>query len=169
MRSLQLRVVPFLTTVLRLGLGIMLLYSGLVKARHPYQFLSNVYDYELVGPEVGKVVAIGLPSLELLIGGCLIGGIYVPGALMGSMLLGAMFTFATASSLYRGLSIACGCFGASVDVVTGFTVARAGGVCLASLLALLGTRVRGRQAQTPADDPPGANVSQLTNLVEGAL
>jgi uncharacterized membrane protein YphA (DoxX/SURF4 family) len=134
LKSLQLRVVPVLTIVLRLGLGIILLYSGLMKARHPYQFLSNVYDYELVGPELGKVIAIGLPSLEVLIGGCLLSGVSVAGALAGSMLLGAIFTFATASSLYRGLNIACGCFGASdMEAVSASTVARAAGICLASL------------------------------------
>jgi hypothetical protein len=156
--------------VLRLGLGIMLLYSGLIKARHPYQFLSNVYDYELVGPELGKLVAVGLPALEVVIGGCLVGGICVAGALTGSVLLGAVFIFATASALYRGLNITCGCFGSSgMEVVAASAVARAAGVCLASLLALLGTIRGGGQERPRTRDEPAAVICQPGNAVEAVV
>jgi hypothetical protein len=166
---MRFNVVPVLTTVLRLGLGFMLLYSGLIKARHPYQFLSNVYDYELVGPELGKLVAVGLPVLEIVIGGCLVGGVCVGGALTGSMLLGAVFVFATALAVYRGLNIACGCFGSSgAEVVTTSTIARAAGVCLASFLALLGTIWGSGQQRPQTDKEPAGVMRQPGNVVEAA-
>lgn len=83
------------------------------KIRQPYDFLSSVYNYELVGPKLGVLIAMTLPWLELLVGLCLLGGIFVSGALLTSIGMAAMFTFVLASALYRGLEISCGCFGVS--------------------------------------------------------
>ena len=45
----------------RLGIGCMFLWSSLPKIRQPYDFLSSVYSYELVGPKLGMFVAMTLP------------------------------------------------------------------------------------------------------------
>ena len=42
----------------RLVLGCVLLSSSVAKLRKPYDFLANVYQYELVSPKVGLLVAI---------------------------------------------------------------------------------------------------------------
>jgi hypothetical protein len=102
----------------------------------PYDLLSGVYGYELVGPKAGMLVAMTLPWLELFVGICLIGGIFVSGALLVSIAMGAMFTFGLAIALYRGLDISCGCFGTSTaDVITYGTLIRAVIIMVASLLA----------------------------------
>ena len=99
--------------VVRLALGCIFLYSSLPKICQPYDFLSNVYDYELVGPKLGMLTAMTLPWLELFVGVCLIGGIFISGALLVGIAMAAMFTFVLSSVLYRGLEISCGCCGPS--------------------------------------------------------
>jgi len=170
-KSVELAAVTILIKLLRITLGALFLYSGIVKVRHPQQFLSTVYEYQLVGAEIGKMIAIGLPFLEIVLGLSLIIGVNVAGALVCSALLGALFTAATASALRRGLQISCGCFGTSdVDEISAATVIRAGSVCVMALLALVGTlgantaqRQRqqesssaGREISEPAETEPAA-------------
>jgi uncharacterized membrane protein YphA (DoxX/SURF4 family) len=124
--------------VVRLGLGCVFLYGSLPKIRQPYDFLSSVYNYELVGPKLGVLVAMVLPWAELFVGICLIGGIFVSGALLVSIALGAIFSFAIASALYRGLNISCGCFSASSTEQIGYiTLVRALVIMIISAVAYL--------------------------------
>jgi uncharacterized membrane protein YphA (DoxX/SURF4 family) len=106
--------------VLRIAIGCLLIWSSIPKIRHPYVFLSNVYEYELLGSKLGMVLAMILPWLELFLGICLVGGILVGGALLGSCVVFSMFTFAHASVLYRGLEISCGCFSSSSSEVVSY-------------------------------------------------
>ena len=125
--------------VVRLGLGCLFLWSSLPKIRQPYDFLSGVYNYELVGPKLGVLVAMTLPWAELLAGICLVGGIFISGALLVSIGMAAMFTFVLASALYRGLEISCGCFSTSDAGVVGYsTLIRACAILLASIVAYVG-------------------------------
>lgn len=98
--------------LVRLALGCVFIYSSLPKIRQPYDFLSNVYGYEIVGPKLGLLVAMILPWFELLVGISLLGGIFISGALLAAAAMAAMFTYVISSALYRQLDISCGCFGA---------------------------------------------------------
>ena len=89
--------VVFVVTM-RLLLGGLFLCSALPKIRQPYDFLSSVYGYELVGPKLGLLVAVALPWMELLVGICRLGGIFVNGALLASAGLAASTISATAIS-----------------------------------------------------------------------
>jgi uncharacterized membrane protein YphA (DoxX/SURF4 family) len=132
------RFVTGFTLVVRLVLGCMFLYSSLPKIRQPYDFLSSVYNYELVGPKLGLLVAMVLPWTELFVGICLIGGIFISGALLVSIAMGAMFSFAIGSALYRRLNISCGCFSASSAEQIGYmTLIRALVIMLISAVAYL--------------------------------
>lgn len=124
--------------VVRLALGCLFIYGSLPKIRQPYDFLSSVYSYELVGPKLGMLVAMTLPYLELLVGICLVGGIFVGGALLVSAGMAALFTFILSSVLYRGLEISCGCFGPSdTGIITCFTVMRSSIILLFSIIAYI--------------------------------
>ena len=124
--------------IVRVGIGCMFIYGSLPKIRQPYDFLSSVYSYELVGPKMGMFVAMTLPWLEVLVGICLIGGIFISGALLASIAMAAMFSYVLGSALYHGLNITCGCFGAgATDIITYTTLMRAVIVLLASLAAYL--------------------------------
>jgi uncharacterized membrane protein YphA (DoxX/SURF4 family) len=121
---------------IRLFLGALLVTSGLSKLRQPYEFLSDVYAYQLAGPMLGLLVAALLPWLELVLGCCLLGGILTEGSLVATIGLTGIFAFATLSAWRRSLPIHCGCFGAGSDVVGSQSVVRAGGLLLLSSLGL---------------------------------
>jgi putative oxidoreductase len=100
--------------VVRLGLGFLFITSSVPKIRQPYVFLGAVSGYELVGPQLGVLVAMMLRWLELLAGACLVGGVFVGGAFLVSTVMGVLFTFVLASALWRHLDISCGCFSTSL-------------------------------------------------------
>jgi len=123
---IQQRILYVFTLVVRIALGCLFLWSSLPKIRQPYDFLSSVYDYQLVGPKLGMLVAITLPWLELFAGLCLVGGIFVSGTLLISVGMSLMFTFVISSALYRGLEISCGCFSSSdTEIISYSTLIRA--------------------------------------------
>lgn len=155
------RVISNFAILVRIGLGCMFLWSSLPKIRQPYDFLSDVYSYELVGPKLGMLVAMTLPWMELLVGICLVGGIFVGGALLASVGLGATFTFVIASALYRGLEISCGCFSSSAgDQISYLTLVRAIVILLLSLGAWLAVVLLGPRAE--AENRPGQLVPAAT-------
>ena len=121
--------------VVRLALGCTFLIGALPKIRQPYDFLGDVYGYELVGPKMGMLVAMALPWAELLVGICLLGSIFVGGALLMSAGMGVMFTFVLSWAIYHGLDISCGCFGAGARQIGVSTLVRAIVIMLLSLVA----------------------------------
>ena len=122
---------------IRLLLGALLLWSGLIKARQPYEFLATVYSYQLVRAGAGVLIAAWLPWLEMFLGCCLIGGIFVEGALLITTLLTASFSLAIFSAWYRGLGINCGCFGTTSAAIDGQTVLRSVALLLLSSVGFL--------------------------------
>jgi putative oxidoreductase len=148
-------IVSCFVAVVRIGLGCMFLWSSLPKIRQPYDFLSAVYSYELVGPRLGMLVAMTLPWMELLVGICLLGGVFVSGALLASTGMGALFTFVLASALYRGIEISCGCFNTSAgDKISYLTLFRAIFILLLSLAAYLAVILAkpGAQGESTAEN-----------------
>jgi len=126
---------PTIAMLLRVGLGIMFLVSSIPKIRQPYDFLGSVYGFEIVGPNLGLLVASVLPWLELFLGICLIGGVFISGALLITIGLSIMFGVVISSAVMRGMDISCGCFGPSQDKVNYLTIARSGSFILAAILA----------------------------------
>ena len=130
------RVQDALVLCLRFGLGLMFLWSSLPKLQQPYDFLSTVYGYELVGPKLGLAAAVMLPWLEFLLGMCLITGLFLDGALLLTALLAVVFTFVQASAIARGLDITCGCFSSlGGEPIGSASLARAALVLLAATVA----------------------------------
>jgi len=129
-----------LVIVVRVVLGCVFVYSGLVKIQHPYDFLSNLYAYELTGPRTGILVAVVLPWLEVMLGICLVSGLLAGGAMLSSAILLAGFCLVQASAIHRGLEISCGCFGsASDDSAIGYgTLVRTALMALAAGAGLMG-------------------------------
>lgn len=110
-----------LVLVARLIFGCMFIWSGSAKIRQPYNFLSDVYRYELVGPRLGILVAMVLPWFELLVGLCLVGGVFIGGALLACIILACVFIVCHISALVRQLPISCGCFGPSESEIVSYT------------------------------------------------
>ncbi|MCX7013937.1 MAG: DoxX family membrane protein [Candidatus Sumerlaeota bacterium] len=121
---------------LRLGIGAVFLYSGYVKIHRPFDFLSSVYDYQLLGRQSGLLLAIWLPWMEVVLGFFLVSGAFAGGAFLGSALLGWLFVLAQVAVLFRGLSVSCGCFG-DMDFIGKRTLARAGVLAIGSILGFV--------------------------------
>ncbi|HVP07489.1 MAG TPA: MauE/DoxX family redox-associated membrane protein [Candidatus Acidoferrum sp.] len=103
----------YFTIVSRLLIGGMFIYASYYKIVEPGDFAKSIWYYHIVPGKFINLMAIVLPWLELLAGLGLILGIFFRGASLWVNVTMLVFTFALASTIWRGLSIDCGCFKAS--------------------------------------------------------
>jgi uncharacterized membrane protein YphA (DoxX/SURF4 family) len=96
---------------MRLILGVVLIAAALPKIRDPYAFSINIREYQMIGEQLGRWMAVVLPWLELVVGALLIAGVWVNAASLISGGMMVMFILAVGSAMARGLDIDCGCFG----------------------------------------------------------
>lgn len=124
-----------------LALGLVLLRSAAAHAGNPYHFLSTVYSYQSVGPELGRAAAATLPAVQVTLALCLLLGWWGRGAYLAAFALFAGFVAAQAAALHRGLDISCGCFGAADSLPVGpATLAVAGGCAAAAAVGFVLSR-----------------------------
>ncbi|HON76849.1 MAG TPA: MauE/DoxX family redox-associated membrane protein [Spirochaetota bacterium] len=99
-----------IVSVIRIVLGMLFLYSGIVKTFDPAAF-GNIIDlYGIVPAVVVPYIAIVLPYVELLTGLFLITGFRIKAVSCIAMIMMAIFTAAIAVNVVRGRSFDCGCF-----------------------------------------------------------
>jgi uncharacterized membrane protein YphA (DoxX/SURF4 family) len=132
---------PAAIVVIRLALGGLLVWTGLEKIQRPYEFLGAVYNYELVSPTVGLMIATILPWAEVCVGASLIMRVMPRGAALLAVALFTMFTVALASAAGDGTVISCGCGIASpaTDVTGPGKLAASVGLLAASAMLLVDT------------------------------
>ncbi|MEM6884624.1 MAG: MauE/DoxX family redox-associated membrane protein [Verrucomicrobiota bacterium] len=99
--------------VLRIGIGALFLYAGVIKAWSPDDFLKDVLSYQLLPYSVAVMTVWYLPYLEILCGLSLMLGRQLKESLLVLAGLMAVFLMAIAISWARDLDITCGCFGGS--------------------------------------------------------
>jgi len=104
------KVIPFL---LRLGIGSLFLYAGVLKAADPAGFAEEINRYHLLPWGAVAAVALYLPWLEVICGGSLIIGKSKKAALWLLSVLMIVFLMALGTAWFRGLDIRCGCFGST--------------------------------------------------------
>ncbi len=105
---------------LRLFLGAVFLYAGIVKVIDPAQFLVDVESYRLLPYLAALVVALYLPWLEIFCGAALWFKRWYDGAIVILLGLTVVFGVLIASAWVRGLDISCGCFGVSESTETNY-------------------------------------------------
>jgi uncharacterized membrane protein YphA (DoxX/SURF4 family) len=132
------QVAPWISTVVRLALGAVLLVAGGLKVIDPQTSVQAVKAYELLPAGLARLVGWGLPFVEIGIGLLLILGLLTRTAAIAAGALMVAFIAAVASAAARGLSIDCGCFGGGGAVAPGQTaygaeIARDVGLLLAAL------------------------------------
>jgi hypothetical protein len=110
--------------VLTVPLGLIMLVAAWPKIVLPYEFLSDLYAYQLAGRELGVLAAMILPWMELCVGLCLLLNIFRSGALLAAVALASSFVVAQGWVLYHGLQISCGCFGGASEMVGWFSFLR---------------------------------------------
>jgi hypothetical protein len=130
--SKTVKVLNMTTLLLRLGLGLLLVWSSIGKIEASFGFLGNIYEYRLVGPLGGLVIAIVLPWLEMVTALLLFADVMTDSAFIVVVLMGFIFLLAQITSVLRGMDIPCGCFGSGpVEHVGYWTIIRAVAVILA--------------------------------------
>lgn len=97
--------------ILRIGLAAVFAYAGAKKLPDIQLFFIDIHHFELVHPDVSRLLAFFLPWLEILTGVALLTGRLYLGGVGISTGLSAVFLAAIGSAWYRGLDITCGCFG----------------------------------------------------------
>jgi len=141
------RWVPVASTLARLGLAVVWLVSGAIKAADPEQTWVAVNAYHVLPPPAVEVVAAGLPWFELVLGVLLLLGAAVrPVAVLAVVLLLA-FIAGVSQAWARGLYIDCGCFGGGGDVAPeqtryGTELLRDGGFLVLALWLVFRPRTR---------------------------
>lgn len=124
--------------IIQLAIAATLLWAGVIKLRHPFDFLASVYQYELVSPQIGQILAVAIPWTETVVGILLASDLYTDGALICAAALFAVFSIAEASVLVRGLKISCGCFGSVASAQVNYSsFALAATLFVASVIDIL--------------------------------
>ena len=97
-------------TVLRVGLGVMFLYSAWGKILDPGAFQTAVDNYRMLPSAVTAIFAASMSMAELLVGAMFIFSKWTREAAFATAVMLAMFIIALAQAQIRGLDISCGCF-----------------------------------------------------------
>lgn len=94
----------------RMGLGAVFIYAGVLKIREPEAFAGSVAAYQIFPYYLNYLVAATVPWVETLCGLLLIFGFRVRAAAGIVAGMNILFIVLLASTIARGLDIDCGCF-----------------------------------------------------------
>ncbi|HEY0615417.1 MAG TPA: MauE/DoxX family redox-associated membrane protein [Candidatus Elarobacter sp.] len=124
--------------VCRVVIGGVLIVAGAAKIGSPAQFAAQIAGFQLLPQAAIAPLALGLPFLEILTGGCLVAGVFTRAAAWIAVAMLAAFDAAIASAVVRGMSVSCGCFGPNDQTVTTWAeVARDAVFVVLALIAAL--------------------------------
>lgn len=112
-----------LGVIARLILGVIFIYASIDKIAHPAAFAKDIYNYQILPDTLINLTAMGLPSLELILGIFLVVGLFREGSVSMVTLLLLVFFGAMVFNLARGLDIHCGCFHTSAQGTDGAPMA----------------------------------------------
>lgn len=132
---------PIILFIVRVIIGGLFVWSGISKMQSPFDFLSSVYDYELLSPTGGLLVATILPTMEIVIGILLLAEISLCPAFLISVFLSFIFVLVQISVIQREMDISCGCFDSdniysTSNFITYATVIRTSVLLVASISGL---------------------------------
>ncbi len=100
----------YIGPAVRIGLGLVFVYAGILKILDPVAFAGSVAAYKILPYELNYLVAAILPCVETVCGLLLIIGYRVRAAACIIIAMNLVFMAALASTIARGLDIDCGCF-----------------------------------------------------------
>ena len=111
----------FLIAFSRIFVGLLFIFSGLIKANDPLGFGYKLQEYFevfhiLFLNDYATAIAIFLCALEMILGAALLFGIRSRQVAWGLLLLIVFFTFLTFYSAYFDVVKTCGCFGDAIPL-----------------------------------------------------
>lgn len=98
--------------ICRVIIAFIFIYAGAEKISNPESFAVSISNYKILPTSIINIFAITLPWIELVSGVLLLLGISVKENSIINLSLLFVFTLAIIISIFRGLNIDCGCFGA---------------------------------------------------------
>lgn len=98
-------------TALRLGLGVMFIFSAWSKILDPRTFQTMVDNYRMLPSCVTAIFAVTMSAAELIVGAMFLFTKWTREAAFATGVMLVMFVIALAQAQIRGLDISCGCFG----------------------------------------------------------
>jgi len=112
-----------LATTLRIALGGLFVFSGVVKLSDPQAFAFAIKGFKLVQDhDLIAQATFSIPWTEVLVGALLIAGLYTRAAAGALIAMLVVFTGAVISVIARDIDTTCGCFGnflgAEIDWLT---------------------------------------------------
>ncbi len=100
----------YLPAIIRIALGLVFLYAGVMKIIDPVAFAGSVAAYKILPYGLNYLVAAILPWVETICGLLLIVNYRVKASACIVLCMNLVFMVALASTIVRGLDIDCGCF-----------------------------------------------------------
>ena len=110
-----------LLTLLRVALGAVFLYAGVVKIVDPVAFAGSVAAYQVFPYAGNYLIAATVPWIEVACGILLVTGWRPRSAAALVALLNVAFIVILFSTVIRGLDIDCGCFRQGGEKTTAWT------------------------------------------------
>jgi uncharacterized membrane protein YphA (DoxX/SURF4 family) len=105
----------YLTLALRVALGLVLLAAGVLKAHDgPTVTAISIAGYRILPAPLVAPFAVGLPYIEMLLGGYLVAGLFTRTAAWVASAQFVVFAVAVGSLVVRHIRADCGCFGSGV-------------------------------------------------------
>ncbi len=105
----------FASTAIRIILGGIFIYAGILKMRNPAAFATAIDSFRIVPRACIAPLAILLPPLEMLAGTLWLINRATVAAATTILGLCVLFALALGTAIARGLPTSCGCFGAALD------------------------------------------------------
>ncbi len=114
----RIRKSGYLSLVLRIIVGIIFLYTGMIKLQNPGEFAVSIQNYQIIPVALTNLIVIILPWIEIFSGCLLIFGVYSRASAIILSILTGIFIIAMFSAYLRGLNIECGCYGpgSTIDI-----------------------------------------------------
>lgn len=112
-RARRNAIVPWVSTLSRLVVGVVLFLAGYLKFIEPFDLqFRSVQAYKIITDKRAiEFIAISLPIAEMLLGILLVVGLFTRLSAWVSGAIFVVFIAGIASVWIRGLNIDCGCFG----------------------------------------------------------
>jgi uncharacterized membrane protein YphA (DoxX/SURF4 family) len=127
--------VIYLLFLCQAALALMFAASFYAKARDLRSFRESIAGFGILPRALVRPAALLFVGGELLAAILLIVGLTLPGFALALVLL-VIFSAALVSVLARKLPVACGCFGSSRQIVSGYDLARNAGFAVLGALGL---------------------------------
>jgi uncharacterized membrane protein YphA (DoxX/SURF4 family) len=111
----------YILAALRIGLGSVFLFAGVLKISDPTAFAGSVAAYKILPYFMNYLVASTIPWVEAICGLLLIIGYRVKATSGIVAAMNMLFIVLLASTIIRGLDIDCGCFRQGGDKTSAWT------------------------------------------------